>query len=86
MKGRPYKNTFAAKGSALYAALEEGREADAKRIYAETSARFHATTFSLPMPVVIYEVDKEGKQGVKYTIESTVAVYDRDGRYVRSKE
>lgn len=81
MKGRPYKNTFAAKGSQLYAALEEGREADAKRIYGETSARHHATMNGLPMPVMIQDKDTG-----KHHYESTKAVYDKDGRYVRSKE
>ena len=47
MTGLPYKDTFAAKGSALYAALTEGPEKDraakAAAIYKDTTNRFHAT-------------------------------------------
>jgi hypothetical protein len=47
MIGLPYKDTFAAKGSALYAALTEGpekeRAAKAKAIYDDTTKRHYET-------------------------------------------
>lgn len=39
MNGIPYKDTFAAKGSALYAALLEGDQKKAKAIYDDTTKR-----------------------------------------------
>lgn len=46
MNGLPYKDTFAAKGSALYAALTEGpegeRPAKAKAVYTATTERMYA--------------------------------------------
>lgn len=80
-----YKDTHAAKGSQLHQAITEGREADAKRIYAETSARYHATLHGLAVPVVVYELDKEGKQNGKWKIESKDSVYDNNGRWKESK-
>lgn len=85
MNGIPYKDTFAAKGSQLHAALTEGRDADAKRIYAETSARYHASLHRLAVPAVVYELDKEGKQNGKWRIESSDAIYDNNGRFEEKK-
>lgn len=85
MKGVKYKDTFAARGSQLHLAIEEGRDADAKRIYAETSARYHATLHGLAVPVVVYELDKQGKQTGKWKIESKDSVYDNNGRWKESK-
>ena len=85
MNGLPYKDTFAAKGSQLYLAVYEGRDADAKRIYAETSARYHATLHELAVPAVKYQLDKEGKQNGKWTIESSDATYDNNGRFKERK-
>lgn len=81
MKGVEYKGTFAAKGSQLYAALDEGRQDDAKRIYAETTARTHAYMHGLAFPVVVHELDKEGTQTGKWRIESADATYDNNGRF-----
>jgi hypothetical protein len=39
MIGIPYKDTFAAKGSALYEALQEGDQKKAKAIYEATTER-----------------------------------------------
>jgi hypothetical protein len=39
MKGIPYKDTFAAKGSELYRALTEGTPQQAKQVYDATTAR-----------------------------------------------
>lgn len=48
MIGIPYKDTFAAKGSQLYAALTEGPEKDrasaAKKVYEATTERMKALT------------------------------------------
>jgi hypothetical protein len=48
MIGLKYKDTFAAKGSALYAALTEGPEPErakkAKAVYEATTARMKALT------------------------------------------
>lgn len=48
MRGLPYKDTFAAKGSDLYKALTEAppdtRDALAKKIYTETGDRMRALT------------------------------------------
>ena len=41
MKGLPYKDTLAAKGSALYEALIEKDLAKAKKIYDDTTQRFY---------------------------------------------
>lgn len=43
MQGVPYKDTFAAKGSALYQALTEGKQDEAKKIYAATTERYYAS-------------------------------------------
>lgn len=80
MIGVPYKDTFAAKGSALHLALSENRAADAKRIYAETSARYHATLHGLAVPKVVHELGQDGKQNGKWHIESSDAQYDNNGR------
>lgn len=85
MKGLPYKNTFAAKGSQLYTALDEGRQDDAKRIFAETGARAYALLHKLAVPVVLYETNKEGKQTGKWHIESADATYDNNGRFKENK-
>ena len=80
MIGIQYKGTFAAKGSNLYDALVEGREADAKRLYAETTARGEALLSGLSVPVVVYELDNDGKQNGKWSIQAKDAVYDKTGR------
>lgn len=85
MIGVPYKDTFAAKGSQLYLAITEGRTADAKKIYAETSARYHATMHSLAVPVLVNLLDAQGKPNGKYIIESKDSVYDNNGRWKESK-
>jgi hypothetical protein len=85
MRGLPYKDTFAAKGSELYTALDEGREQDAKRIYAITTARNYALLNRLAVPAVVYEVDKEGKQTGKWRIEAADATYDNNGRLKEKK-
>lgn len=43
MAGLPYKDTFAAKGSQLHAALIEGDAKKAKAIYEDTTRRYHAS-------------------------------------------
>lgn len=86
MNGIPYKGTFAAKGSQLHTALVEGRQDDAKRIYAETTARTHAYMHGLAVPAVIHELDKEGKQTGKWRIESSDATYDNNGRFKALKQ
>lgn len=43
MQGIPYKDTFAAKGSQLHAALVEGDAKKAKAIYEDTTRRHHAS-------------------------------------------
>ena len=50
MKGIPYKDTFAAKGSELYDALTAGDQALAKRIYNFTTARHKAMMQGVPPP------------------------------------
>lgn len=85
MKGLPYKGTFAAKGSELHTALSEGREADAKRIYAHTTARAHAVLYGLAVPQVVYQLDKEGKPNGKWHIESADSLYDSNGRFTTTK-
>jgi hypothetical protein len=44
MQGIPYKDTFAAKGSALYEALMEKDAKKAKAVYDATTARMKALT------------------------------------------
>lgn len=86
MKGVAYKRTFAAKGSQLHTAIEEGRPEDANRIYAETTARAHALLAKLAVPSIKYELDKEGKQiANKWWIESADAVYDKHGKLTKLK-
>lgn len=85
MQGVQYKDTFAGKGSDLYAAITEGRDADAKRLYAETGARYHATVHGMAVPVVIYELDKLGNRNGKWRIESSDACYDNNGRFKEKK-
>ena len=75
MNGVAYKDTFAGKGSALYEAITENRLADAKRIYAETSARYHATLHGLKVPRVVHDMDKG-----TWKIVSDDAAYDNNGR------
>lgn len=86
MKGIEYKGIFAASSSQLYAALVEGREADAKRIFAETGARAYALVNKLAVPAVVHETDKEGKQTGKWRIESSDATYDNNGRFKALKQ
>uniref|UniRef100_A0A183CPG6 ABC transporter substrate-binding protein n=1 Tax=Globodera pallida TaxID=36090 RepID=A0A183CPG6_GLOPA len=61
MNGVSYKDTFAAKGSELYEALTENRTEDAKRIYADTSARYYALLEGLSVPKVVYHDPKNPK-------------------------
>lgn len=77
MIGVAYKDTFAAKGSALYAAITEDRPAEAKRIYAETSARHYALLAGLKVPRVVHG---EGKGKGTWVIVSDDAQYDNNGR------
>lgn len=81
MNGIPYKDTFAAKGSQLHTALIEKRDADAKRIYAETSARSHALLHGLAVPTIVHELGEGGKHTGKWSIRSTDALYDNNGRF-----
>ena len=80
MNGVAYKDTFAGKGSALYEAIKENRPADAKRIYAETSARYHATLHGLKVPRVVFG---EGKGTGLWMIVSDDAAYDNNGRIMK---
>lgn len=80
-----YKDTHAAKGSQLHAAITEGRDADAKRIYAETSARYHATLHGLAVPVVVMGKDLNGNPNGKWHIESKDSLYDNNGRWKEPK-
>lgn len=80
MIGVAYKDTFAAKGSALYAAITEDRPAEAKRIYAETSARHYALLAGLSVPRLVFELDKDGNQNGKWSIQAPDAQYDNNGR------
>lgn len=80
MNGITYKDTFAAKGSELYEALKENRTDDAKRIYADTSARYYALLEGLSVPKVVYPDPKNPKA---WKIVAQDAEYDKNGRIVR---
>lgn len=83
MIGIKYKDTFAAKGSQLYAALTDGNEELARRTYAVTTAQGHAVLHGLKVPNgVLNEVN--GKQ--VWHIHADDAEYNNQGRFVRLKE
>lgn len=80
MIGIEYKDTFAAKGSALYAALVEGKAEEAARIYAETSARYQAVLHGLAVPRVVFELNSAGERNGRWSIQSPDAEWDKQGR------
>jgi hypothetical protein len=82
MNGLPYKDTFAAKGSQLYEAITEGRDEDAKKIYADTTARYHALLNGLSVPKVVVS-EKNPKI---WAILADDAEYDKQGRLVKKLE
>lgn len=82
MNGIQYLDTFAAKGSQLYEAITEGRAEDAKKIYADTTARYHALLNGLSVPrVVVSERDNK-----VWAILADDAEYDKRGRLVKKIE
>lgn len=79
MNGKPYRDTFAGKSSELYAALEEGDEVKAKRIYSLTSARNYALHNKLSVPKE--HTDADGK----WTIQADDAEYGNWGKFIKMK-
>jgi hypothetical protein len=83
MNGIPYKDTFAAKGSQLYAALADKDEKKAKQIYALTTASAYALLHRLQVPKLV--VGTEGKSKGVWAIMADDAVYDNSGRFKEMK-
>jgi hypothetical protein len=83
MKGIQYKGTFASKGSQLYEALTEGRMEEALKVYADTTARNHATLNKLSVPRVVIPDEKKPLQ---WKIVAEDAEYDKQGKFVRRLE
>lgn len=83
MNGIPYRDTFAAKGSELHAALVAQDPVKIKQTYAITTARGIALLAGLSVPRLL--VQTEGKGKGLWSIQAADAKYDNWGNLQKEK-